>query len=232
MKSIKKTVLLTVILIFACILLSGCKISDLLRGETTPVPTCDHEKVKWVIEREATGFYEGVELLVCESCGEATDRKTSPRIESQGLAYKVNEDGRTCTVTGIGSCEDTDIGIPKEIDGYRVVAIRNSAFNPRGEESMIERLYVPGTVKNIEAYAFKDNEHLVEIYLEDGIETIGAAAFEHCFALERVRLPAGLEIIENGLFEYCESLKEIVVPDGVKVISDSAFFTRLKRDAA
>ena len=48
---------------------------------------------------------------------------------SQGLAYTVNEDGKTCTVTGIGTCTDSDIIIPYTYEGKAVTGIGHSAFS-------------------------------------------------------------------------------------------------------
>ena len=47
---------------------------------------------------------------------------------SAGLAYEVNPDGKTCTITGIGSCKETDIVIGDYIDDYEVNYIGNEAF--------------------------------------------------------------------------------------------------------
>ena len=46
---------------------------------------------------------------------------------SEGLAYEVNDDG-TCTITGIGTCKDTEIVIPQMIEGHRVSAVAEGAF--------------------------------------------------------------------------------------------------------
>ena len=47
---------------------------------------------------------------------------------SVGLAYVINEDGETCTITGIGECTDTDIVVPIEIDGLKVTAIEEKSL--------------------------------------------------------------------------------------------------------
>ena len=214
-------IILTVIFITLCLLLVGCESDGSNDRESSAL--CDHDKAEWVLQAEADGFNEGEEALVCEACGEALEHRKLPRIASVGLAYTVNDDGETCTITGRGACGDRDISIPEEIDGYRVVAIRNSAFRVRGEGIEMERLYIPGTVKTIGPYAFQRNEKLKAVYISDGVTRIDGCAFGECFALEDVRLPSDLEVIENGVFEYCKSLKNIVLPDSVTVIGQSAF---------
>ncbi len=47
----------------------------------------------------------------------------TPVPSSEGLAYEVNEDGKTATITGIGTCTATEIVIGTEIEGYTVTAI-------------------------------------------------------------------------------------------------------------
>ena len=38
--------------------------------------------------------------------------------DERGLAYEVNEDGTTCTITGIGSCKSKIIEIPEYMDVF------------------------------------------------------------------------------------------------------------------
>ena len=66
---------------------------------------------------------------------------------SVGLVYTVNEDGKTCSVSEIGSCTDTDIVIPKKNpDGYRVTAIGDWAF---GGCSDLTSVTFPNSVTSI-----------------------------------------------------------------------------------
>lgn len=46
---------------------------------------------------------------------------------SKGLEFVSNEDG-TCTVSGIGTCTDTDIKIPSVYNGEKVTGIGDEAF--------------------------------------------------------------------------------------------------------
>ena len=49
---------------------------------------------------------------------------------SEGLAYEVIEENgeKTCIITGIGTCRDTEIVIPQTINGLRVSAVAEGAF--------------------------------------------------------------------------------------------------------
>ena len=45
-----------------------------------------------------------------------------------GLEYRINEDGKTCTIVGIGKCTDTVVEIPQTIKKYKVTSIGKEAF--------------------------------------------------------------------------------------------------------
>lgn len=66
-----------------------------------------------------------------DDTGQASQRPaqiTPPPTDVSGLLYSGNGDG-TCTITGMGSCEDTELVIPrKSPDGDIVVAIGAKAF--------------------------------------------------------------------------------------------------------
>lgn len=47
--------------------------------------------------------------------------------ESVGLEFKLNDDGESYSVTGIGTCTDTDIVIPKTYKGKTVTGIGDRA---------------------------------------------------------------------------------------------------------
>ena len=47
---------------------------------------------------------------------------------SVGLKYAVNPDGETCTIRGIGTCKDTNLVIPKVINGVEITYIGDYAF--------------------------------------------------------------------------------------------------------
>ena len=76
-----------------------------------------------------------------------------PPPDSVGLAYTVNADGKTCTVTGIGTCTDTDLRIGEKIDGYTVTAIGKDAF---ANGNHLTSIILPITVTYIDGWAFSD----------------------------------------------------------------------------
>lgn len=102
----------------------------------------------------------------CQHCGEQKP--------SSGLTYTVNSDGRSCTVTGIGSCTDTDILIPSDIDGYSVSEIGSKAF---ASCKQITSLIIPNTVKTIGTRAFYGCMGLTEMHIPSSVTNIGTQIF-------------------------------------------------------
>lgn len=93
---------------------------------------------------------------------------------SAGLAYISNGDG-TCYVSGIGSCEDSDIIIPP--------------ISPDGE-----------TVTRIGNGSFSRDRSITSVYISEGITAIGSSAFRGCSNLTSVSIPPSLTLIGNSAF--------------------------------
>ena len=115
---------------------------------------------------------------------------------SKGLEFVSNGDG-TCSVSGIGTCTDTDIKIPSVYNGEKVKSIGQSAFE--------------GCIG------------MKSITIPDSVTSIGRSAFEGCISLNNIIIPDSVKSIGNYAFEGCISLTNIVVPDSVKSIGQSAF---------
>ena len=148
------------------------------------------------------------------------DLEQPPERDTSGLDYEINADGVTCTVTGMGVCNDTDVVIPEYIDGYQVTAIGEMAFWSR---IWITSVTIPDSVVSIGRSAFEDCEQLKSIKLSASLETIGIYAFKSCKALETVSLPDSLTLIDGGAFSGCRALTEITIPEGVTGISSGVF---------
>jgi hypothetical protein len=88
---------------------------------------------------------------------------------SQGLTYTVNADGKTCSVTGQGTCKDKEIVIPEEINGYKVTEIITETTDSSG-------CYTSGFDKAIKS-----------VNIPDSVTRIGYAAFKGCKSLASIR---------------------------------------------
>ena len=137
------------------------------------------------------------------------------------LSYKVNADNLTCTITGIGTCKDTDIRIPETIDGYKVTGIGASAFR---NCTSLTSIVIPDSVTSIGTWAFAGCNGLTSIVLSNGLTSIGSYAFYYCTSLTSIVIPDSVTSIGRYAFEDCTSLTSIEIPDSVTSIDDSAFY--------
>ena len=143
-----------------------------------------------------------------------------PNRDSSGLDYQVNEDGRSCTVTGMGVCVDKEVVIPEYIDGYQVTAIGELAF---WASHMVTSITMPDSVVSIGRSAFDACLQLESITLSASLETIGIHAFTHCESLKTIHLPDSLTDLGGGAFSGCSSLTAVTIPAGVTVIPAGVF---------
>lgn len=124
---------------------------------------------------------------------------------SIGLIYELSEseDEAYYTITGIGTCTDTDIIIPSTYEGLPVTKI--------GE------------------YAFSGCYSLTSIIIPDSITSIGRSAFSACSSLTSLVIPDGVTTIGENAFRDC-SFSSVVIGEGVTTIGSYAFYdcTNLK----
>ena len=80
---------------------------------------------------------------------------------------------------------DADIIVPNQIDGKRITAISNCAF--------------------------QGNPNVVNLTVAEGISNIGSNTFENCKNLTTVNLPESLTVISGNAFRRCKKLKKVVI---------------------
>lgn len=175
------------------------------------------------------------------------------RGESIGLVFTPNTYDhsdpnalRTCTLSGLGTCTDSDLVIPAlSPDGMRVTRIATSAFEGN---TTLERVTFPAYLYEIDLDAFKNASALhtllfakegklqtirtgafmgcnalQSITLPEGLRSLGAEAFMHCQYLTEVTLPSTLTSVPQHAFAECKLLAEITLPEGLEAIDESAF---------
>ena len=97
-----------------------------------------------------------------------------------------------------------------------------SGFYGVFEESAIEHVELPSTLRKIEYGVFEKCKNLRGVVLPDGLEYLGKACFKDS-ALESVGLPPTLKTIEESAFYNCENLKSAEFSEGIEAISPLAF---------
>ncbi|MBO5883037.1 MAG: leucine-rich repeat protein [Clostridia bacterium] len=134
-------------------------------------------------------------------------------------SYLVNDDG-TVTITGVKK-EVREMAIPDTIEGKKVVAIGNNAFERLDPEEVFN-ITVPETVTSIGEFAFVGCEG-INITVGGKITEIGTAAFLGCDKLLSVKFGEGLEEIPYQAFAGCVALEEVYLPDSLYLIDENAF---------
>lgn len=158
-----------------------------------------HEFGEWSVTERPTSTKEGLQERIC-SCGERESETIAklPAGYSVGLDYKLNEDGQSYSVSGIGDCTDRILVISPVYNELPVTKIDNKAFRGR---TNLSRVVIP-----------------------DGVVSIGASAFSGCISLTNIEIPDSVTSIGEYAFAGCTGLTRIVIPDSVVSIGDSAFY--------
>lgn len=149
------------------------------------------------------------------SVTESTESEETKGIEfpnepSAGLAYEVNEDGISCTITGIGDCSDTVLVIGQELDGYSVTAIGAFAFYHLDE---LQGVQLSDSITTVGEFAFYGCSALTDVIFGQNLVSIERYAFAFCTGIESVDLPTSLQRIAGWAFYYCTGLTGVTVSD-------------------
>ena len=112
-----------------------------------------------------------------------------------GLSFSSNGDG-TCSLEGIGDCEDSRIVVP--------------SVSPDGD-----------TVTEIADNAFKNCKEIKEIESPETVTVIGSYAF-YCSGLEEITIPSSVKKIGKYALAGCKNLESIDVETDNKNYSSSS----------
>lgn len=88
---------------------------------------------------------------------------------------------------------------------------------------LLERVVLPGGIKEIPDGLFSGCGRLSEIEIPEGVKRIGHQAFESCVSLEEIILPQTTEYIGRRAFAYCEKLTEAFGGISLGEIDDGGF---------
>ncbi len=145
-----------------------------------------------------------------------TPTEAAELTDSQGIGYKVNEDG---DLTVLNSPKEIkSFTVSSQFDGKKVASIGRSAF----KMSDAEKITVEDGITVIEDHAFAFSDKLEEVILPEGIEKISNNAFAGCVALKTIKLPSTVKTIDIFAFD-ASGLETIELPNKVKSIGQLAF---------
>lgn len=175
------------------------------KTEETDEQTTVHEHIasKAIKENEIAATCEKVgsydEVIYCSECGEELSRTTKKANKlshsykngacihcnalktSEGLKFNSNGNG-TCSLSGIGSCNDINIIVP--------------SVSPSGDK-----------VTAISASAFYNYIELISIRIPDSVTSIGNDAFAYCANMRTVILSNNVTSWGSGVFAGCSSME-------------------------
>ena len=135
-----------------------------------------------------------------------------------GFVYTANEDG-TYTITGYNDFYTDVVNVPEKINGVKVTAIGNGAFQTKNN---ITTVRIPDTITSIGAMAFYGCKKLSSVVMGSGVTSIGSKAFNSCTALTSIHLK-NTQIVGEYAFYGCTSLEEVNCGSSLKVIGKHAF---------
>ena len=134
------------------------------------------------ILEEAVGKEDGTALFSCIICKTVIMEKVPGIRFSEGLTYEMIADKEEYRVTGLGSCEDTEINIPEEHEGLPVTEIGEKAFY---DCDHITSVTIPETVQKIADKAFSECDILKDVAMPDTVE-IGTDVFRGSIYVELI----------------------------------------------
>lgn len=126
------------------------------------------------------------------------------RESTAGLALKLNPDGKSYTVTGLGECTVPDV----------VIGIYNDL-----------------SITKIAPYAFSNCLNLASVSIGETVVDIGESAFKDCISLESIAIPKSVKVIGAAAFWNCESLYTVYITD-IKAWCEISFESSLANPLA
>lgn len=154
---------------------------------------------------------------------------------SESAWEKAKREREERTFVSQGYCGQKVFSIPSEYTYVGKDALKGCR--------LLEKLVIPGTVKEVENGAFENCVNLREVVLEEGIEILGGYLFAGCEKLHQITAPDSIKHITPNPFKKIPNLKapvlnasgteyiyyppglgetRVTVPQGVRIIQDHA----------
>lgn len=155
---------------------------------------------------------------------------------TEGLAYALNEDGKSYSCTGMGTYEGNIVKIAPDYNGLPVTAVAANAF---AEEQSIEKVVIFDNVEKVENGAFSSCPNLKEWQFGSSVKYFGNSVGKSSRSV-----PSNIKVNYTGsIADWCkinfnkaylfyphgtlylnnEPVFDLVIPDGVTAIKREAF---------
>ena len=181
-----------------------CSVCGAVIVAQTVIPAKGHTESAWVIDKQATIDEQGLRHKYCTNCGTKLAEEYYSLVASSGLQFALISDGESYYVSGIGSCSDTDVIIPKFYKGLPVTSIGDWAFS---DCTSLTSVTIPDSVTNIGNGAFYGCTSLTSVTIPDSVTSIGEYAFRNCTSLTSVTIGDSVTSIGYRAFYGCTSLQ-------------------------
>lgn len=139
-------------------------------------------------------------------------------VDSLQIKYRFNKDSTAHVVGYVGASDTLDI--PADINGRRVTAIADSAFQ---SNSQIREVTIAEGIENLGSFAFKLCSQLKDVKLPSTLKVIGPWAFDSCVNLNQPHLPGGVTRIAEGAFSNCPKIRTFEPPPALRFLERYAF---------
>ena len=151
-------------------------------------------------------------------------QKTDGLITSGIYTYRITDEAaKEIELRGINSSE-SNIIIPGEIDGYKVVSIGYAYFIYVPYDSEVDsacEIIDENELKPLQVSGC--SETITQVTIPDGVRTIGAAAFLNFKNLKKVKLSDTVTDIREMAFKGCSALQPMDIPVNAS-LGDETFF--------
>jgi len=128
--------------------------------------TCENTD-GWMIKSYPKENGDGIIHKICSNCGNETDERTIPTLDTERFQYTINADGSTITITEYSG--ELEAGfIPSQIDGYKVTVIGTTSINCTN----LKILALPSGIEKLEKGAIGKSKSIETVIISDTVKDL------------------------------------------------------------